>query len=126
MSIQTLFDAWSAQMQKERAASQMTLGALIATLEAMPADTQVPAIASPHSYRGYYEDLAFAPSQGSTISASSLLDECMKCMGREFTGYKGGEFAMSESTPVWIAEYGCTGMKLVEFGPQRILMEKDE
>jgi hypothetical protein len=35
-------------------------------------------------------------------------------MGREFIGYKGGEFLMGENTPVWISSYGNCGDRLLE------------
>lgn len=127
MSIQDLFDLLSSDMQKARAESQMTLGDMIAVLDAIPKETQVPALSNPHSYRGFYEDLAFQSSRdGATISASSLLDVCKSCIGRKFMGYKGGEYVMSEDTPLWVAEYGRGGDKLVEFGPQGFVTEECE
>lgn len=110
--LQAMLDGWSAQLQKERAGSQMTLGALIAALEAMPADDQVANLCSPHSYRGYYSDLAFERDVGMR-SAGELLAECRAAMGKVFTGYKCGEFVMGALTPVWVAFYGCCGKKLI-------------
>lgn len=43
----------------ERSETQMTLGGMISALEAMPDNTKVTGLDSPHSYRGYYSDLAF-------------------------------------------------------------------
>lgn len=41
MNIQALFDGLSAEWQRERAETQMTLGKLIEILESMPADTEI-------------------------------------------------------------------------------------
>lgn len=112
MSIQALIDGMSAQWQRERAETQMTLGKLIAALEAMPEGAEVANLNSAHSYRGYYSDLAFERDEG-TRPASDLLKECKTAMGQVFFGYKGGDFVMGALTPVWLASYGCCGLKLM-------------
>ena len=113
MSIQDLMDGMSARWMRERAETQMTLGKLISALESMPICAEVANLKEPHSYRGYYSDLAFELGQGKRL-ASDLLSECKKAMGEVFYGYKGGEYVMGSKTPVWIAEYGCTGLKLMD------------
>ena len=90
----------------------MTLGKLIAALEQFPADAPVANLTSPNSYRGYYRDLAFAKGPG-TRPAGELLEECRSAMGREFYGWKGGDYLMGENTPVWIATYGDCGPRLM-------------
>ena len=110
--IQALMNGVSAQWQRERAETQMTLGKLIAALNAMPPDTEIANLHSPHSYRGYYEDLAFSHDIGSR-HACDLLAECKAAMGKAFIGYKGGDYVMGETTPIWLAEYGCCGKKLM-------------
>ena len=110
--LQATMDGWSAQWQRERAETQMTLGALIEALEAMPADAEVANLTAPHSDRGYYCDLAFEPGEG-TRPASALLAECRAAMGGVFTGYKGGNYVMGTRTPVWVAEYGDCGRRLL-------------
>ena len=112
MNIQALMDGVSAQWQRERAETQMTLGKLIATLEAMPADAEVANLRGAHSYRGYYSDLAFKRNDG-TRPAAELLAECKAAMGQVFCGYKGGDYVMGALTPVWLASYGCCGPKLM-------------
>ncbi len=111
-SMQALINGMSAQWQRDRAESQLTLGKLIEALEAMPADAQVANLREPGSYRGYYEDLYFEIVDG-TRSAADLLAECWKCMGAVFEGYKGGDFVMGALTPLWVATYGCCGQKLI-------------
>ncbi len=113
MNLQALLDGMSAQWQRERAETQMTLGKLISALEAMPEGAEVANLNNPHSYRGYYSDLAFEQDEG-TRPAADLLSECKAAMGQVFEGYKGGEYVMWALTPVWIARYGCSGQKLME------------
>lgn len=109
---QAMFALLSSQMQRQRAQSQMTLGQMIAALECMPNDAEVANLGKAHSYRGYYEDLAFSRGAG-TRNVSELLDECKALMGRVLMGYKGGYYMMGELTPVWIADYGYCGRKLI-------------
>lgn len=111
-NLKAIMDGWSADMQRERAKTQMTLGKLIAALEAMPENAEVANLRRAHSYRGYYCDLAFEWGTG-TRPAADLLTECRAAMGRSFHGYKGGYFIMGELTPVWVAVYGCSGLKLM-------------
>jgi hypothetical protein len=113
MNLEALVDGMSAQWQRERAATQLTLGAMIAALEAMPADAQVANLRDPGSYRGYYSDLYFHQGEG-TRSAAELLAECKGAMGQVFTGYKGGDYVMGELTPLWISTYGhSSGTKIM-------------
>lgn len=112
-TIQQLVDGMSAQMQNDRAATQMTLGELISFLKHnADYDDPVKGVSGTcRSYRGYYEDLAFDP--GST-TAGKLLDSAQSALGATFIGYKGGEYTMRKNTPVWVSEYGTTGVKLVD------------
>lgn len=125
MSLQAMFDAMSAAWMRERAETQMTLGKLIAALEAMPADENIAGLGNPHSYRGYYSDLAFAPAEG-TVKAGELLQSCKAVMGREFSGYKGGDFLMGENTPVWVAHYGSCGLRLMAINSDGSLETEEE
>lgn len=110
--VQAMLDGLSAQMQRERSTTQFTLGNLIAALEAMPLSAMIDGIKSPHSYRGYYCDLAFEPSESRTQVATALV-MCREAMGQVFEGYKGGDYMMGATTPLWIALYGCCGKKIV-------------
>lgn len=67
------------------------------------------------SYRGFYEQLALGytltgyDSQDNhfkNITAKELLAELKSAIGKEFTGWKGGEFIMNEKTPVWVSNSG--------------------
>lgn len=110
--IQEMFALMNKQMQRERAESQMTLGKLINVLEAMPKDSMVANLCDPRSYRGYYTDLAFDHEKGKR-PAVELLKECKETVGKVLSGYKGGDYVMDESTPIWIACYGECGVKLM-------------
>lgn len=113
IDMQALVDGMGAKMQRERAATQLTLGKLIEALEAMPEGAQVANLNSEMSYRGYYSDLAFSRSQG-TRPATDLLKDCRAAMGQVYEGYKGGDYVMGALTPLWISEYGeSSGIKLI-------------
>lgn len=86
----------------------MTLGELIKALEAADPELVVPhGFGDPDSYRGYYEDLAFAPRENVTVR--QMLDDARRAVGVTFHGWKGGEYTMSEHTDCWLAERGDTG-----------------
>lgn len=123
--LQALFDAMSEAGRVDRSKTQMTLGKLIEVLEKMPGDAQVDNLCNRHSYRGYYSDLAFSRGAG-TRPASELLQECRDVMGRTLQGYKGGDFTMSESTPMWVAEWGCCGERLMSFDEGKAVTAPEE
>jgi hypothetical protein len=86
----------------------MILGDLIERLEQEDRDLWIPiAWSNPHSYRGYYECVAFEPKAGGTIG--ECLDAARWAMGNTFTGWKGGEFTMHEYTDCYLASVGCLG-----------------
>jgi hypothetical protein len=103
-----MVDGMSAAWKKQRALTQMTLGALIAALESVDPERKIVGLGSPMSYRGYYSDLAFKPST-EAVTVAEALKTARDCMGRVFEGYKGGDFCMGENTPIWSAEYGNSG-----------------
>jgi hypothetical protein len=111
--IQELVDFWSAENAKDRAQTQMTLGKLIDILKNLPEDKLIGAFGEPHSYRGYYSDLAFEPIKDKEIIAKAALKICEGCMGEVFEGYKGGDFQMDRNTPIWFAFYGSCGRKIM-------------
>jgi hypothetical protein len=59
-----------------------------------------------HSYRGYYEQLAFSPALN--VKVSRMLAVAESALNGSFTGYKGGIYTMREFTDCWIANYGET------------------
>lgn len=92
----------------------MNLGELIRRLEELPADQVVPnGFDHPHSYRGYYDELAFQPATGVTVG--SMLADARSAVGATYTGWKGGDYIMDEYTPVHLAWKGSTGDELNEW-----------
>lgn len=90
----------------------MYLYELIEYLERQPDHSRVIAngFARPHSYRGYYDQLAFEPAPSVTIG--SMLAAAKSAIGKTFIGWKGGEFVMDKWTPVWIAVRGDSGHEI--------------
>ena len=89
----------------------MNLGELIDQLKKYNPDTKVKlGFGYPHSYRGYYECLAFEPVENTTIG--EMLKHAESSLGKTFEGWKGGDFKMDERTTVWIAPMGCCGERI--------------
>ena len=99
----------------------MILKELIAALEAADSRMVVPhGFTNPHSYRGYYEQLAFEPAQNVTVDR--MLADARFALDATFEGYKGGDFTMTEDTDCWLATWGALGETL---GPTllRLMLE---
>lgn len=62
----------------------------------------------PHSYRGYYSELAFEIHPSTTVGE---MLECAKgALGSTYIGWKGGEYTMTEFCDCYlVAGEGCTG-----------------
>jgi len=91
----------------------MTLQELIEELERHPPEQKVGlGFANPHSYRGDYEELAFAAESDTTVG--DMLSCAKGALGAAYQGYKGGGYVMGETTNVWLAGYSFTGE---EIGP---------
>lgn len=65
----------------------------------------------PHSYRGYYEQLAFDPETNTNVG--NMLDHAESALGKTFEGYKGGDYTMHGGTDCWIAESHSGGGQLI-------------
>lgn len=123
--IKRLIEEKTAEWWKERSQTQLTLGGMIGILETMDPSAPVPNLVDPHSYRGYYSDLAFERHPGSR-TAGELLADCRNALGSVFVGYKGGDFYMVRDTPVWVASYGSCGLKILKIGPGNELETKED
>lgn len=87
--------------------SPITLGQLIDWCGRQPEGAEIrPGLSGAHSYRGWYERLAFTPVEKTT--AGRLLAEAIAANGETFTGWKGGKYKMDESSLVYGAADGCT------------------
>ena len=83
----------------------MTLEDLIEELEKHDPSKVVPlGFDHPHSYRGYYAELAFEPKWNTTVG--EMLQAARSALGATFTGWKGGEFKMEEHTECHISVEG--------------------
>lgn len=63
------------------------------------------------SYRGDYSHLAIERNEtedSSPIKVGDFIKELELCIGKTFTGYKGGDFVMDDTTPIWVSDYGIT------------------
>lgn len=70
------------------------------------------------SYRGSYSELALGykltgydndAEHLAEVKAKDLLQHLKDAIGKEYIGWKGGEYTMSENTPVWVANSGNAG-----------------
>lgn len=89
--------------------NELSLGELIEALAALPPTLVMPlGFAHPHSYRGYYEQLAFETRRDVTVG--SMLDAARSALGSVYQGWKGGDYLMHEGTPVnLVSEEGSCG-----------------
>lgn len=63
-----------------------------------------------NSWRGSYDELALDfETHGEEMKVSEFLKMLKDCIGKTFTGYKGGEYLMHEGTPIWVANYSHSG-----------------
>ena len=115
--LQAMVNGMNAHWQSERAQTGMTLGRFIAALESLDQSATVEGLGELISYRGHYCDLAFEPDP-TPRTVAGLLAKCRAAMGAVFEGYKGGEFVMGATTPVWVSEYGrSSGLRLMGLTP---------
>ncbi len=83
----------------------MRLGELIAALEQADPHQVCPwGFKDPDSFRGYYDELAFAPASNVTVGA--MLADARSALGATYEGWKGGDYTMTASTECWIAVRG--------------------
>lgn len=100
-----------------------TLGSVIDALRAAKPEAQVlfdfcgcgPTKVA--SYRGWYDHLALGWSDsfdGDWPTAADLLADLEAALGKQFPGYRGGDYLMISDTPLWVDKWGdCTGTGIV-------------
>lgn len=119
MDIQKILtDACSARRAEVlKTSPQLTLGEIILKLEAIK-DKEKDILfdfcqlrpISLRSWRGDYSELAFGFDEEHPYpKVKDVLQWCKDAVGKTFQGYKGGDFTMGKSTPVWVANYGNSG-----------------
>lgn len=121
IDMQKLVDTMSASNRDVRSQYHMTLGdminylAIVSPGKTVVIDDNGLSPGDEMSYRGYYSDLALTEDNGEPKTVEELFTQLEGALGREYTGYKGGEFKMDEKTPLWISEYGsASGMAIVD------------
>lgn len=101
--------------------TQLSLGKIKARLsEECPGKPVRHGFAFPHSYRGYYDNVAFELAENTTVE--SMLFQIETALSCFFGGWKGGEYKYKEDTPCWIAEIGCTGEPFTEEMLEKMLI----
>ncbi len=125
MSLQALFDGMAEAWRQERAATQMTISKLLERLNELDDETLIEGLSDPHSYRGYYSDLALEPGP-EKVAVRELKESVSEVLGTELCGYKGCDFLMAKDTPVWVANYGCCGQKLIAINDDGTLELEDD
>ena len=107
---------------------QMTLGTFIAELSGMPTHSAMRpddersgffdfGTLEPtefDSYRGFYSDLALGfEVEGEGVTVAGLLASAREALGKTYCGYKGGDYVMTDRTPLWAANYGRSGQTAI-------------
>jgi hypothetical protein len=99
-------------------AGNASLKQVIDHLRSLPADMRVKdGFSNPHSYRGYYEDLAFEPKADCAVR--DMLEAAESALGTTYEGWKGGAFTMTEYTDCWLAKRGACGIPIVIPGMEK-------
>ena len=114
--LQALVDTVTARAGKEAAEArgQFTLGELIEALGKCEDDDDVCfefghfSVGKVDSYRGDYSQLAIDVDTTSTINVKHFLGRLKEILGTTLEGYKGGDYMMTDSTPIWVASWGET------------------
>jgi hypothetical protein len=87
--------------------STITLGSFIHLLQtADPSKVISRSLGNLHSFRGHPTHLAISAQSSSTVQ--EMLYEARSAVGKEFTGYKDGEYVMDLHTEIHFAFYGTT------------------
>lgn len=120
--IQSILSNAVDKMRQEsfKTSSQLSLGEIILKLEVIK-NKKLPVIfdikkyhpTGIDSWRGSYCELALGyDSKGKPMSLDKFLELLKNTIGKTFTGWKGGDFLMGKTTPVWVANEGeCAGIR---------------
>lgn len=116
MDFQKMLDAICDAGRHERSKFMLNIGDLIDACVANPSGLVVVGggwgLGKEHSYRGYYNELAFKPVSEPTAS-SEVHTMCQRALVDTYEGYKGGDYRYDRDTPIWFAAYGGTGSAFV-------------
>ena len=125
MDIQNYINMQSKVWAGERSATQLTLGEMILTLESLDPELVIKGLGDLHSYRGYYSDLAFDVGTAVDKPVIQLLEECREAIGSTYEGWKGGDFTMTKSTPLFVAYEGSCGLRLMGIVTGKIVTSEE-
>jgi hypothetical protein len=79
----------------------LDLGGLIRRLESDdPTKVVRLGFYNPHSYRGYYHDLAFEIAEDITVG--DMCTDAKEALGSTYQGWKGGDYTMKNYTATWL------------------------
>jgi len=118
--IATVLNIMSEEGRPTRGTYHLTLGELIEKLKnanqyALVECSNGIIPGKPHSYRGYYSDLAFELEEPEVDFESATQDSlevlkflaiCEEILDTTLEGYKGGDFVMDAKTPLWLSAWG--------------------
>lgn len=106
----------AARAEKLKRSDQLTLGELIAKLERLRDQDAGRVVKYDFAYfhpkrlaswRGAYDELALNYENTSEpLSVGELIELLQSAIGKTFEGYKGGEYVMGKTTPLWVSDYG--------------------
>ena len=115
--------------EEMKTSEQLTLGELILLFENIEKTNEVRfdfgyfCPGSLISWRGSYCELAIEYDERENDTTVEIFSAKLKsAIGKTFCGYKGGDFMMGKTTPVWAANYGdanCTavvGVRQLDWG----------
>ena len=127
MDFQTIINnsVQAARADEMKTSEQLTLGELILKLEALEStykNYNKKTVERPvkfafeylkptgvGSWRGSYNELAIKFDGDKGFTHKEFITLLKETVGKQFTGYKGGEYTMGKTTPVWVANYGNSG-----------------
>lgn len=61
------------------------------------------------SWRGSYRELAIEFDGDKEYTVKSFIKELKEAIGKTYQGYKGGDYVMGKTTPLWVANYSNCG-----------------
>ena len=72
------------------------------------------------SWRGSYDELAleweggdYSTDYDKQMNVTEFVEMLKSAIGKTYTGWKGGEFEMGKTTPIWVANSGLSGKTAV-------------
>ncbi len=91
-----------------------TFGPIVAALAKQPRNASVVVeclVRKSHpgsigSYRGYHDELRIEPNGREPQTVADVLKDLRRFGKSGITGYKGGDYPVTDRTGVWVAEYG--------------------